>query len=390
MKDRIRYGIVGLGFVGPHHVDAVRRLGFVDVVAAAGTDLSKLQQKTRELFIPRAYASYEELVADPEIDVVDVSTPTYLHFPIAKAAIAHGKHVIVDKPLSVSSAQARELRDLARAANVVHAVTFNYRYSPTVQQARAMIARGEIGELRFIHGHYFQDWLLHDTDFSWRLESDKGGRLCVAGDAGAHWYDLAEYMTGLRIVEVLADLHTMIAVRKRPVGQSTEAFASAEPGKVENYTVEGDDLSNILLRFDNGAVGSFSASQICAGHKNDLSIEFNGSNASIRWNAERSGELWVGRREQANQLLPKAPELFDASARSYAVLPGGHEEGWADAFRNLMRNIFTFIAHGKDPRDADGLLFPRFDEGFRNTKIVDAILQSHTDGCRWTAVDLRS
>lgn len=387
MRDRIRYGIVGFGFVGPHHVDALRRLGFVDVVAVAGNDLNKLRAKARQFGIPKVYADYKELVADPEIDVVGVATPTYLHFPIAMEAIANGKHVIVDKPLTVSSAQAMDLCLAAKKARVVHAVTFNYRYHSIVQQGRSMVARGELGALRFIHGHYFQDWLLRDTDFSWRLEPEKAGGVCVAGDAGAHWYDLAEYLTGTRIVEVLADLHTMIKVRHRPVGGSSEAFASSDGGFTEEYPVKVDDLSNILLRFEDGAVGSFSASQICAGHKNDLSIEINGSESSIRWSAENSEELWIGRRGQPNQLLAKDPQLFDREAAPYAALPGGHQEGWPDAFRNLMRNILTFVAEEKDPREADGLLFPRFEEGYRSAVIVDAILRSHWDGGRWTVVE---
>ncbi len=388
MKDRLRYGIVGLGFVGPHHVDAVRRLGFVDVVAAAGRDSLKTQAKAKALHIPRVYDSFQELVSDPDIDVVDIATPTYLHFPIALAAIANKKHVIVDKPLAISLEQAIELRDRALQANVVHAVTFNYRYHPAVQHCRAMIARGECGDVHFIHGQYLQEWLLNETDFSWRVEPEKAGKACVAGDAGAHWYDLAEYLTGLRIVEVLADLHTMVKTRKRPVGGSSEAFSTGVGSQVEDHAVQSDDLSNILLRFDSGAVGSFSASQICAGHKNDLNIEINGKAASIRWCAEHSGDLWIGRRGQPNQLLVKDPQHLDVGAAQYASLPGGHEEGWADAFRNLMRNICTFIASEQDPHSADGILFPRFDEGCRSAAIVDAIVRSHRGGCQWVTVDI--
>jgi len=386
MNDRLGYGIVGFGFVGPHHVDAVRRLGFVDIVAVAGNNLDNLRRKAKQFFIPKVHRSYQDLIDDAAIDVVGIATPTSLHFPIAMEAIAHRKHVIVDKPLTISSAQARELRRAALEARVVHAVTFNYRYHPIIQQARAMTLRGDLGKIRFIHGHYLQDWLLHDTDFSWRLEPDKAGDLCVAADAGAHWYDLAEYLTGSRIVQVFADLHTMIKVRRRRIGLSEEAFASADTGPTAEYQVRGDDLSNLFLRFDDGAVGSFSASQICAGHKNDLTIELNGSEASARWSAERSEELWIGRRGQPNQLLVKDPRLFEKEAAIYARLPGGHEEGWPDAFRNLMKNVFTFIAEGRDPRDADGVTFPRFDEGYRSALVVDAILRSHQDGGRWAEV----
>lgn len=382
----VRYGIVGAGFVGPHHIEAVRRLGFVEIAALAGSNLESARRKAEQLHIPKAYGNYQDLVADPTIDVVDIATPTWLHRSMAMAAIAAGKHVIVDKPLAVNCVQAREMRDAARAAEVVHAVTFNYRYHPVVQHAREMIAKGDIGPIRFMHGHYLQEWLLHDTDFSWRLEADKAGAACVIGDAGAHWFDLAEYLSGLRITRVLADLNTMIKVRKRPVVKSREAFAPAEAGETEDYQVSVDDLSSVLIRFDNGAVGNFFASQICAGHKNDLSIEMNGAKASLAWKEESAEELWIGHRGEPNQTLMKDPSLLAAAAQSYAALPGGHNEGWPDAFKNLMRNILTFIAEGRDPKEADGQLFPRFDEGLRAAIIVDAIIKSQQSGNHWVDV----
>jgi predicted dehydrogenase len=383
----IRYGIVGLGFVGPHHVEAVRRLGFVEIVAAAGANREKTRQKAEQLHIPKTYGSYQQLVADPDIDVVGIATPTWLHHPVAMAAIANRKHVIVDKPIATTSQESREMRDAARAAGVVNAVTFNYRYHPAVQQARAMIARDEIGSIRFVHGQYLQDWLMYETDFSWRLEPDKAGEACSIGDAGSHWYDLAEFITGLRIISVLADLTTTIKVRKRPIGESREAFAASITGQTEDFQVEVDDLSNLLVRFDNGAVGNFLASQVCAGHKNDLRIEVNGSRASLAWKAERAEELWIGRRDGPNQLLMKDPSLSASSVQPYAALPGGHNEGWPDAFKNLMRNILTFIAEGRDPASADGMLFPRFEEGCRAATIVDAIVKSHRAGGRWLDVE---
>jgi predicted dehydrogenase len=384
---KLRYGIVGVGFIGPHHIEAVRRLGFVEIAAVADANIEIARRKAEQLHIPKAYGSYQELVADPTIDVVDIATPTWLHHPAAMAAIAKGKHVIVDKPLAVASAQAREMRDAARAAGVVNAVTFNYRYHPVVQHARAMIARGEIGDIRFVHGQYLQEWLLHDTDFSWRLEPDKAGEACVIGDAGAHWFDLAEHLTGSRIVQVLADLNTAVKVRKRPVGKSREAFAAADAGETEDFHVQVDDLSTALVRFDNGAVGNFFASQICAGHKNDLRIEINGSKASLAWKKERSEELWIGHRGAPNQTLMKDPSLLDAAAQPYAAMPGGHNEGWPDAFKNLMRNVLTFIAEGRDPASADGKLFPRFDEGLRAACVVDAIVKSQRAGNKWVDVD---
>ena len=224
-RKRLGMGLVGPGFVGAHHIDAVRRLGFVDVVAVAASSDASAARKAEALGVPRAYGSYEALAADPDVHVVHNTTPNYLHTPVIMSALTHGKHVISDKPLAVTGAEARALWDAAERAGVVHAVTFNYRGNPLVQQARAMIAAGELGPLHFVHGSYLQDWLLHPTDFSWRLEIDKGGASSAIGDIGSHWCDLVQHVTGLRITEVLADLTTVIKTRYKPAG-STEAFSA--------------------------------------------------------------------------------------------------------------------------------------------------------------------
>lgn len=384
---RLKYGIVGAGFVGPHHIEAVRRLGFVEIAALADANLEVARRKAEQLFVRRAYGSYEELIADPEIDVVDIATPTWLHHRIALAAIAARKHVIVDKPMAATAAEAHEMLEAAREAGVTNAVTFNYRYFPVVQHARALIRRGDAGQVRFVHGHYMQEWLLYETDFSWRLEREKAGPACVAGDAGAHWFDLAQHLTGLRVASVLADLTTAIKTRKRPLAEWREAFAENSGGANEDFTVTVDDLSIVLLRFENGAVGNFFGCQLCAGHKNDLRIEVNGSRWSLAWEQERPNELWIGRREAGNELLLKDPALLDASVRHYAALPGGHNEAWPDAFRNLMRNVLTFIAEGRDPAYADGELFPTFETGYHVAAIVDAVVRSQEQGSRWVEVD---
>jgi predicted dehydrogenase len=382
---RIKYGIVGVGFVGPHHIEAVRRLGFADIAAVADANLELAKSKAEALHVGNAYGSYEELCDDPGIDVVDIATPTYLHHRIAMAAIAKGKHVIVDKPMAVTASEAREMRDAARRAGVTGAVTFNYRYNPLVQHMRAMIRGGEVGEIHFVHGRYLQEWLLYPTDFSWRLEPDKAGQACVSGDAGAHWYDLVQHVTGLRITAVLADLNTMIKRRKKPLSQWREAFSAAGAGETEDFDVKVDDLANVVLRFDNGASGNFLASQICAGHKNDLRVEFNGSKCSLAWQEERENELWIGRRGEPNQILMKEPGTLNEAARGYAKLPGGHNEAWPDAFRNLMGNILSHIAEGKGPAANDDL-FPTFDTGVRIAAVVDALLESQAAGSRWTEV----
>jgi predicted dehydrogenase len=380
-------GIIGAGFVGPHHVDAVRRLGFVDVVGVAGSSQTSAEKKAEALGARRAYGSYEALLDDPEIQVVHNATPNYLHYPVNAAAIAKGKHVISDKPLAMTAAEAKKLLDQATKAGIVHAVTFNYRGNPLVQQARHSIQRGEIGKPHFLVGSYLQDWLLKETDYSWRLEPDKGGASSALGDIGSHWCDLAQHMSGLRITHVLGDITTVVPKRKRPKG-SREAFATATANEqFEDVDVKVEDLASVLLRFDNGAKGSFSVGQVCAGHKNDLQLEICGSKASIKWRQEHQNELWVGHRDTANQILQKDPSLLDAEVRHYAHLPGGHQEAWADAFANLMRDIYGFIAAGKKPTDARPPAFATFEDGYRANVIVEAILESAAKGSAWTKVN---
>jgi predicted dehydrogenase len=380
--------MIGAGFVGPLHMEAARRLGYVDFVGIATSSLKSAEAKAERLGIERAYPGYEELLADKSIEAVHVCTPNNLHYPVVMAALAAGKHVICDKPLALSATEAREMRDAARAAGVVNAVTFNYRFNPLVQHARALVARGELGEVRFIHGHYLQDWLLYETDFSWRLEAEKGGASSSVGDIGSHWCDTAQFITGLKITRVLASLSTMVQVRKKPAG-AREAFASADTSEqFEDYLVTSDDLGSILLEFEGGARGAFSVGQVCAGHKNDLRIEVNASKSSLGWVQERPNELWMGYRDRPNVHMVRDPSLLDESVRRYTTLPGGHNEGWADAFKNLMSSIYSFISAGRGAQsDAGKIDFPTFEDGYRANCVVDAIVRSNQDRSRWTDVE---
>jgi predicted dehydrogenase len=382
---RIGMGLVGPGFVGAHHVDAVRRLGFVDVVAVAASSQASARRKADALGVPKAYGSYEALADDPDVQVVHNTTPNYLHEPVIMAALARRKHVISDKPLAATSAAARRLCAAAEQAGVVHAVTFNYRGNPLVQQARAMIAGGELGSIHYVHGGYLQDWLLKPTDFSWRLETEKGGESSAVGDIGSHWCDLVQHVTGRRIVSVAADLATVVEMRLRPAA-SPEAFARGSEADRQPFIVRSEDLATVLLRFDGGARGVVSVGQVCAGHKNDLWFEINGRSASLRWAQERQNELWIGRRDAANAVLSKDPGLLAPGAAAYTHLPGGHQEGWSDAFFNVLRDIYRFIADGGRPSDPKPPAFATFEDGYHAACMVEAILDSHRRGSVWTRV----
>jgi len=376
-------GLVGAGFVGPHHIDAVRRLGFADVVAVAGSSDESARQKAEALGVPKSYGSYQALVDDPDVQVVHNATPNHLHYEVTSAALARGKHVVSDKPLAMTSAQAKRLVNEAQRAGVVAAVTFNYRGNPLVQQARLAIARGDIGTPHFLQGHYLQDWLLKDTDYSWRLDPQQGGASSAVADIGSHWCDLAQHVTGLKITHVLGDITTVIKKRRKPSG-SREAFQAGH-GEGELVDIGVEDLASVLVRFENGARGCFSVGQVCGGHKNDLVLEVCGATASLRWRQEDQNELWIGHRDRANEVLQKDPALLDERARGYARLPGGHQEAWADAFLNVMREIYACIAAGP-PYPALSPIVATFEDGFRANRIVDAILESAADGGAWTRI----
>jgi predicted dehydrogenase len=380
---RIGMGLVGAGFVGPHHIDAVRRLGFVDVVAIACSSDESGREKAEALGVRKGYGSYQALLDDPDVQVVHIATPNHLHYEVTSSALATGRHVVSDKPLAMTSAQAKRLVSEAHRAGVVAAVTFNYRGNPLVQQARLAISSGDIGSPHFLHGHYLQDWLLKDTDYSWRVDPEKGGASSAVADIGTHWCDLAQHVTGLRITHVLGDITTVVKKRKKP-SVRREAF-QADNGGGELVDITLEDLASVLVRFDNGARGSFSVGQVCGGHKNDLVLEVCGAKASLRWRQEDQNELWIGHRDRANEILQKDPLLLDERVRGYAHLPGGHQESWADAFFNVIREIYTCVAAGP-PYPALSPIVATFEDGLRANRIVDAILESAADGGAWTRI----
>jgi len=381
---KIGMGLIGPGFVATHHIDAVRRLGDVDVVAIAGSSQESAERKAREYKVDRAYGDFHALIADPDVQVIHNTTPNYLHLPVTMAALQAGKHVISDKPLAMNSEEGRTLRDAAIAAKVAHVVTFNYRGNPLVQQARGMIARGETEAVSFVHGHYLQDWMADPNVYSWRSDPAKGGVSSALGDIGSHWCDLAEHVSGLRIASVLADLTTVIPTRYS-AGGSAEAFSTKSGGQRTPVQVRSEDLASVLLRFENGAKGSFSVGQVLPGHKNDLELEVNGRACSLKWKQEQQNELWIGHYNKPNSLMAKDPSLVSPEVLPYVHLPGGHQESWADAFCNLIRDAYKWIGAGGQPETKPSML-PTFDDGYRSTCVVEAMLRSHAAGSVWEKV----
>jgi predicted dehydrogenase len=374
----IKAGVIGAGFIGPAHVEALRRLGDVEVVALAASSQLSAEAKARALNVPRAYGDWRDLVRDPDVQVVHNCTPNVLHHQVTMAALAAGKHVVAEKPLGMNTQETGELVRALQATDRVGAVCFNYRMYPLVQEARERVAAGELGQVRLVHGCYLQDWLLHETDYNWRVDARLAGASRAMADIGSHWCDLAQFVSGRRITTVCADLTTFMQQRFRPTGE-VETFFDARrlpPSAMTEIAVETEDCGSVLLHYDGGARGACIISQISAGHKNGLQLEIDGSAGSLAWEQERPDELWLGQRDGPNAVLLKDPSLLSETARRFAHYPGGHGEAYPDGFKNLLARVYAFIREGRDPRQ-DTPDFPTFEDGHRATAVVDAILASH-------------
>lgn len=382
---KIKVGIIGTGFIGPTHIEAIRRLGFVEVVALAETSQEAAEKKAAELGIPKAYGDYHDMLQDSEIKVVHNCTPNHLHFQINKEIILAGKHVISEKPLAMDSKESAELLALAEKRGVVHGVNFNYRQFPSVQNLQAKITGGELGKVNLVHGSYLQDWLMYDTDFNWRLAPEFGGKSRAVADIGSHWCDTVQFVTGKRIVEVFADLATVIPVRKKPIfNVATFEEQTASEDMYEDVPINTEDYASVLVRFEDGSRGVFTVSQVSAGRKNRLSFEVDGSKSSAFWNQEEPEKLWMGHRDKPNELLLADAALFSMGARSSIHHPGGHNEGWPDALKNMMLNFYTFIREGKSLK-TDKPNFATFEDGHLSMCITDSILESHQQQ-KWVKV----
>ena len=369
----IRTAIFGTGFMGRVHLEAVRRLEFVEAAAIAGRNAEAAQRLGAGFSVPKITNNYREILRDPAIDAVHICTPNAQHFPMARDALNAGKHVICEKPLATSVDDGEELVALAAERGLRNCVCHNLRFYPMVQQMRAMRKAGDLGELLVVQGTYFQDWLLYDTDWNWRVDAKAGGPSRCMADIGSHWFDLAEHVTGLRVSSLCADLQTFHPTRKQPK-QSVETFASKvlRPEDYIETAVDTEDFGAVIFRMGDRARGSVTASQVSAGRKNRFSIEVYGTRASVAWNQERPDELWVGHRDTANDIFIKDPSLLKPEARSYADLPGGHSEGYDDTFKQIFRRFYASIGAGGTPE------YPQFVDGLRQLTILDAVLKSHS------------
>jgi predicted dehydrogenase len=371
--ERIKVGIIGSGMMGPIHTEALRRLGYVEVVALAEAGEELARAKADHLRIPRAYGDYRKLIEDPEVQVVHNCTPNKLHFEVSKAIMEAGKHVVSEKPLAMDSRESRELVALAARSGVVNAIDFNYRNYPLVRHMRAMVERGDLGRVLLIHGSYLQDWLFYETDYNWRIEPENGGASRAVGDIGSHWFDTVQYITGDHVVEVMADLQIIHPKRKKPK-RAVETYAGKllQPEDYQDVPVSTEDAATILFRTGKGTTGACVISQVSAGRKNRLYLEIDGSSCAVEWDQESPNQMWIGRREKASEVLAKDASLMHAEARPFSHYPGGHPEGYSEGPRNLFASVYSYIAEGKKGECS----FSTFQDGHHEIVICEAILES--------------
>ncbi len=356
----LRVGIVGGGFMGQLHSRAARaaRATLVGVVSSSPASSARA---AAALGIERAFDTLEDLLIDGAVDVVHVVSPNTSHFEYALAVIRAGKHVVCEKPLTTSTAEAAELATAAAAAGVVATVPFVYRFHPMVREARARVAAGAAGRLLSIQGSYLQDWLLDSTDDNWRVDAAVGGPSRAFADIGSHLADLTEFVSGDRISRLQAVTRTVFDQRATNTDISTE------------------DLVAVLFQTRAGAIGTLLISQVAAGRKNRLHLEISGTDESIVFDQENPETLWLGRR-QGSELLQRDLSLSPDALR-LSVLPPGHPLGYQDAFNAFVADSYAAIS-GDQP---DGL--PTFDDGLRAVTLTDAVVASAQSGS-WVAIEV--
>lgn len=384
--DKIRVGFVGAGMIGPIHMENLSRIPFIEITALASRNQEYADKNAARLGIPKAYGKWEDLVADPDIDSVHITCPNRLHYPIAKACIEAGKHVVCDKPLTMDTAQARELVVMAKKKNIINAVTFNMGFYPMVQEARKRVANGDIGDFRMVYGRYCQDWLSKDTDYNWRVEAEHGGKSRVVADIGSHWMQMVQMVSGKRITSVYADATIFIPVRKKPlIDIPTYSGMELGPDDYEEIKVDTEDHATVMFKFEGGAKGVMVVFQLNPGRKNRIEWEICGAEKSLSWNGEEANQLWIGSRTEANQLLMKDGSLMNPETAKYASYPGGLLEGYGESWKNIFIEIYEYQkANGHKKGMAPS--FPTFREGYKIQMIIDAILES-IESNQWVDID---
>ncbi len=368
----LRVAIAGAGMVARLHLDAARRAG-AHVVGVCASTPERSRQAAERFGLERAFASAEDLATDDEVDVVHVCTPNASHYSLTELALRSGKHVVCEKPLATTSADAEDLVKRAQSSGLITAVPFVYRYHPMAAEARSRVRGGALGPVRLIHGHYLQDWLCEPDDNNWRVDPALGGASRAFADIGSHWCDLLEWVTGHRISELIAQTQTVLPMREGAArGTFSGDDASGDAAASSSTAVTTEDVAQLLFRTDRGATGALTISQVSPGRKNRLWFEVDGAASSVAFDQENPESLFIGSRAGNASLLRDAALLSPEAAR-LSVLPAGHPMGYADCFAAFIGDVYTAIRSGSET-SPNGL--PTFDDAARTVRLTEAVLRS--------------
>ena len=349
-----------------------------------GSTTERAATTARALGIEHSTADWEAAIGDPAIDVVHVCLPNDLHATAVLAALNAGKHVLCEKPLARSYAEAVPLVAAAEASDRVPAVCHNYRFYPLVVELRWRLANAALGRPHAVRGHYLQDWLLEPGATNWRVDAERGGSSRTIADIGTHWIDLVEFVTGRRLEAVMAQVSTIHRQRPEPAHSGTFGGHDVPEGATL-LPIATEDQATLLLRFEDGLQGSVALSQVAAGHANDLHLAIDGSDGSAMWEQETPDVLRISPRGAAEQRVTRSAGSLSVGAAALSRLPAGHGEGWADALRNLIGAVYATIDGSRDPAEADAAPLPTFADGLRHLAFVGAALRSAADG-RWVTI----
>lgn len=379
---KIHVGIVGSGFIGKRHLDAISRIPHARITAVVDA-MPQRAQEIAQQYGAQAFSSVQEMLEKVQVDVVHNCTPTSMHYTINCQIIEAGKHLYCEKPLALNAQEGEKLAELIAHRPVANGVNLNYRMNAMVQEMRARVACGEAGRPFMVSAGYVQDWMMLEDDYDWRLAPEAGGESRAIADIGSHLFDTSQFVLGQRITAVCTSLIKVHDVRLH-YEKNGETFSSEHGRLIGEIQVPNEDAANILVRFEDGTQGVFQVSQISAGHKNDMRLRFDFSRCSYEWQQENSDQLLIGQRGAPNQVLMREAGVLHPEAQRCCTLPAGHSEGWNDALYNAIHAFYGSIQSGTWK---DGAVpYATIQEGAWIMKVIDACLRSSRSGC-WTNVE---
>jgi predicted dehydrogenase len=376
---KIRAGVIGVGFIGVAHIEAIRRLGNIDLVAIA--DPVDAAVKAERLGVSKGYSDYKEMLENESLDFVHICTPNYTHCEIALFAMDKNVNVICEKPMCISVQEADWMVAKAKEKGLINGLNYHNRFYPMTAQLKEMVQAGDLGPIHAIYGEFSQDWLLYETDYNWRVESTESGKTRAVSDIGSHWMDLVEYVTGLTITEVFADFKILHTTRKKPVSKVETFISSKTNVEYKEIPIDTEDHANVLMHFSNGAIGSAVFSQIIPGRKAKLAINIAGMKESATWCCDTCNEIWLGRRGEYSQIFEKDPGLLAESVRINSGYPGGHGEGFPDAIKNNFRAMYAEMG-----KPSNKPAYANFETGRHEMVLCEKILESTEKGT-WVSID---